>query len=124
MEITRRRLLHLLPAAGLLGVLIPRQASAETAAANCARLLTNTAAIFAGTTESNSRPVSCLVRSQRHCLRARAIENRRFSVVVDYIYCNTEQVLQLGLHFHEVEHAHGRRDVNEDIQIGTCAIGR
>jgi hyaluronate lyase len=54
MEITRRRLLSLMSAAGLLAVLPPRLAAADTAAS--ARLLANTVAIFAGTAESNARP--------------------------------------------------------------------
>ncbi|MFF1709456.1 polysaccharide lyase family 8 super-sandwich domain-containing protein [Streptomyces sp. NPDC058268] len=56
MEITRRRLLSALSAAGLLAVIPTLPASAAAAAADTARLLDNTVAVFAGTTESNARP--------------------------------------------------------------------
>ena len=64
MEITRRHLLSLLPAAGLLSAGPQRQASAEAGAdgdpttdagTDQARLLANTVSIFAGTAESNGR---------------------------------------------------------------------
>ncbi|TGB07128.1 polysaccharide lyase family 8 super-sandwich domain-containing protein [Streptomyces sp. MZ04] len=54
MEITRRRLLSALSAAGLLAVIPTRPAGA--AAADSARLVANTVAVFAGTAESNARP--------------------------------------------------------------------
>ncbi|MGW1884769.1 polysaccharide lyase family 8 super-sandwich domain-containing protein [Streptomyces sp. NPDC001970] len=56
MEITRRRLLSALSAAGLLTVIPPRPASAADVAAGSARLLANTVALFAGTAETNARP--------------------------------------------------------------------
>ncbi|WP_409060341.1 polysaccharide lyase family 8 super-sandwich domain-containing protein [Streptomyces sp. SYP-A7185] len=56
MDITRRRLLSALSAAGLLAVVPALPASAAQAAADGARLLDNTVAIFAGTTASNARP--------------------------------------------------------------------
>ncbi|MCF3120032.1 silent information regulator protein Sir2 [Streptomyces arenae] len=56
MEITRRRLLSALSAAGLLAVVPVGRADAATAAADRARLLANTVAVFAGTEESNARP--------------------------------------------------------------------
>ncbi|MFE6164452.1 polysaccharide lyase family 8 super-sandwich domain-containing protein [Streptomyces sp. NPDC056486] len=56
MDITRRRLLSALSAAGLLAVLPALPASAAQAAADSARLLANTVGIFAGTIESNARP--------------------------------------------------------------------
>ncbi|TLS46701.1 silent information regulator protein Sir2 [Streptomyces montanus] len=56
MEITRRRLLSALSAAGLLTVIPSRSASAAEIAAGSARLLANTVAVFAGTAESNARP--------------------------------------------------------------------
>ncbi|MFD4478003.1 polysaccharide lyase family 8 super-sandwich domain-containing protein [Streptomyces sp. NPDC058471] len=56
MEITRRRLLSALSAAGLLAVIPTLPASAAAAAADTARLLDNTVGVFAGTTESNARP--------------------------------------------------------------------
>ncbi|MFG2497982.1 polysaccharide lyase family 8 super-sandwich domain-containing protein [Streptomyces sp. NPDC048441] len=56
MEITRRRLLSALSAAGLLAVVPTLPVSAAEAAADSARLLANTVGIFAGTTESNARP--------------------------------------------------------------------
>ncbi|MBA4861646.1 silent information regulator protein Sir2 [Streptomyces sp. PSKA54] len=56
MEITRRRLLSALSAAGLLTVIPTRPASAAATAAGSARLLANTVAVFAGTAESNARP--------------------------------------------------------------------
>jgi hyaluronate lyase len=54
-EITRRRLLSLLSAAGLLTIVTPKRAGADTGP-DRARLLANTVAIFAGTPESNGRP--------------------------------------------------------------------
>ncbi|MFD7446359.1 hypothetical protein [Streptomyces sp. NPDC059909] len=56
MEITRRRLLSALSAAGLLTVIPPRSASAAEVAEASARLLANTVAVFAGTAETNARP--------------------------------------------------------------------
>ncbi|MGW2564096.1 polysaccharide lyase family 8 super-sandwich domain-containing protein [Streptomyces sp. NPDC001514] len=56
MEITRRRLLSALSAAGLPTVIPSRSASAAEVAAGSARLLANTVAVFAGTAESNARP--------------------------------------------------------------------
>lgn len=56
MEITRRRLLAALSAAGLLSVLPARPATAADVAADSARLLANTVAVLAGTAASNSRP--------------------------------------------------------------------
>ena len=64
MEISRRRMLSFVPAAALLTAVKPAPASATTAdlgtataeAAAEQQLLTNLVAIFAGTTESNSRP--------------------------------------------------------------------
>ncbi|MEU6672896.1 polysaccharide lyase family 8 super-sandwich domain-containing protein [Streptomyces sp. NPDC046925] len=56
MDITRRRLLSALSAAGLLAVIPALPASAAGAAADSSRLLANTVGIFAGTTESNARP--------------------------------------------------------------------
>ncbi|MER5224343.1 polysaccharide lyase family 8 super-sandwich domain-containing protein [Streptomyces flaveus] len=56
MEITRRRLLSVLSAAGLLTVIPSRPPSAAEIAAGSARLLANTVAVFAGTAESNARP--------------------------------------------------------------------
>ncbi|MFF1692779.1 polysaccharide lyase family 8 super-sandwich domain-containing protein [Streptomyces sp. NPDC058257] len=56
MEITRRRLLSALSAAGLLSVLPALPVSAAEATADSTRLLANTVGIFAGTTESNARP--------------------------------------------------------------------
>lgn len=56
MDITRRRLLSALSAAGLLAVVPAPPASAAEAAADSARLLDNTVAVFAGTAESNARP--------------------------------------------------------------------
>ncbi|MFG2648431.1 polysaccharide lyase family 8 super-sandwich domain-containing protein [Streptomyces sp. NPDC048436] len=56
MEITRRRLLSALSAAGLLAVIPRHPASAAEAEAGSARLLANTVDIFAGTAESNARP--------------------------------------------------------------------
>ncbi|MCI3934789.1 polysaccharide lyase family 8 super-sandwich domain-containing protein [Streptomyces sp. AN091965] len=52
MDLTRRRLLSALAAAGLLSVVPLRQASA----ADRDRLVANVVAVFAGTTESNARP--------------------------------------------------------------------
>ncbi|MGW6272697.1 polysaccharide lyase family 8 super-sandwich domain-containing protein [Streptomyces sp. NPDC055060] len=56
MDITRRRLLSALSAAGLLAVVPALPASAAQAAADGARLLDNTVAVFAGTPASNARP--------------------------------------------------------------------
>ena len=56
MEITRRRLLSALSAAGLLTVIPTDGATAADAAADSARLMANTVAVFAGTAESNARP--------------------------------------------------------------------
>uniref|UniRef100_UPI0034DE0B93 polysaccharide lyase family 8 super-sandwich domain-containing protein n=1 Tax=Streptomyces flavofungini TaxID=68200 RepID=UPI0034DE0B93 len=57
MEITRRRLLSALAAAGLMAVIPRGPAGAVTAAAeDRARLLANTVDIFAGTAASNARP--------------------------------------------------------------------
>ncbi|MGW6061624.1 polysaccharide lyase family 8 super-sandwich domain-containing protein [Streptomyces sp. NPDC055189] len=56
MDITRRRLLSALSAAGLLAVIPALPVSAAGAAADSARLLANTVGIFAGTTGSNARP--------------------------------------------------------------------
>lgn len=55
MEITRRRLLSALSAAGLLTVIPTGRANAADAAADSARLLSNTVGVFAGTEASNSR---------------------------------------------------------------------
>ncbi|NEA36092.1 polysaccharide lyase family 8 super-sandwich domain-containing protein [Streptomyces sp. SID13031] len=54
MDITRRRLLSFVPAAALLTAVNPAPATAAPAAES-ARLLANTIAIFAGTPESNAR---------------------------------------------------------------------
>ncbi|MFH9071217.1 polysaccharide lyase family 8 super-sandwich domain-containing protein [Streptomyces alboflavus] len=56
MDITRRRLLSALSAAGLLAVVPVGPVSAAAAAEGAARLRANTVAVFAGTTESNARP--------------------------------------------------------------------
>ncbi|MQY16149.1 Xanthan lyase [Streptomyces sp. RB5] len=56
MELTRRRLLSALSAAGVLAVVPPRFASAAESAAGSASVLANTVAVFAGTPESNARP--------------------------------------------------------------------
>lgn len=56
MEITRRRLLSALSAAGLLAVIPTVPVSAAEAAEDRARLIANTVAVFAGTAESNARP--------------------------------------------------------------------
>ncbi|MBM7173046.1 silent information regulator protein Sir2 [Streptomyces sp. G44] len=56
MEITRRRLLTALSAAGLLAVLPAGRVDAATAAKGRARLLANTVAVLAGTAASNARP--------------------------------------------------------------------
>lgn len=55
MEITRRRLLSALSAAGLLAV-VPALPVSAAAAADSARLLANTVGVFAGTADSNARP--------------------------------------------------------------------
>jgi len=54
-EITRRRLLSIVPAAGLLAVVPSVRASADPVSDH-ATLLANTVAMFAGTAESNARP--------------------------------------------------------------------
>ncbi|MFD6954737.1 polysaccharide lyase family 8 super-sandwich domain-containing protein [Streptomyces venezuelae] len=56
MEITRRRLLSALSAAGLLAVIPAGPVSAAAGAEGRARLVANTVAVFAGTAESNARP--------------------------------------------------------------------
>ncbi|MFD5697245.1 polysaccharide lyase family 8 super-sandwich domain-containing protein [Streptomyces lasiicapitis] len=56
MDITRRRLLSALSAAGLLAVVPVGPMSAAAAAEGLARLRANTEAVFAGTAESNARP--------------------------------------------------------------------
>ncbi|MEU5576851.1 polysaccharide lyase family 8 super-sandwich domain-containing protein [Streptomyces huasconensis] len=56
MEITRRRLLSALSAAGLLAVIPTGRADAATAAKGRAQLLANTVAALAGTATSNARP--------------------------------------------------------------------
>ncbi|GGO49445.1 polysaccharide lyase family 8 super-sandwich domain-containing protein [Streptomyces lasiicapitis] len=56
MDITRRRLLSALSAAGLLAVIPVGPVSAAAAAEGLARLRANTEAVFAGTAESNARP--------------------------------------------------------------------
>ncbi|MEV7190251.1 polysaccharide lyase family 8 super-sandwich domain-containing protein [Streptomyces sp. NPDC093510] len=56
MEITRRRLLTALSAAGLLTVVPVDRMSAAASEAGRARLLANTVAVFAGTAASNARP--------------------------------------------------------------------
>jgi hyaluronate lyase len=55
MELSRRQVLSLFPAAGLLAVARPEMAAAQSET-GFARLLANTVAIFAGTAESNARP--------------------------------------------------------------------
>lgn len=54
-RISRRRVLSLVPAAGLVAIARPARAVADTGT-DLARLLANTVAIFAGTAESNARP--------------------------------------------------------------------
>jgi hyaluronate lyase len=54
MELSRRRVLSLVPAAGLLAAARPAVASAEPS--DLARLLANTVTIFTGTAETNARP--------------------------------------------------------------------
>ncbi|WP_055568231.1 polysaccharide lyase family 8 super-sandwich domain-containing protein [Streptomyces atriruber] len=56
MEITRRRLLSALSAAGLLAVVPVGPASAAAGAEGRARIVANTVAVFAGTADSNARP--------------------------------------------------------------------
>ncbi|MEU5778424.1 polysaccharide lyase family 8 super-sandwich domain-containing protein, partial [Streptomyces venezuelae] len=56
MEITRRRLLSALSAAGLMAVVPVGPVSAAAGAEGRARLIANTVAVFAGTAESNARP--------------------------------------------------------------------
>ncbi|MEU6124263.1 polysaccharide lyase family 8 super-sandwich domain-containing protein [Streptomyces sp. NPDC047123] len=56
MEITRRRLLSALSAAGLLAAVPALPAAAAAGAEGRARLLANTTAVFAGTAGSNARP--------------------------------------------------------------------
>ncbi|MFJ6632404.1 polysaccharide lyase family 8 super-sandwich domain-containing protein [Streptomyces sp. NPDC091376] len=70
MEISRRRLLSALSAAGLLSVVPSRSATADEVAAGSARLLANTVAVFAGTAETNARPetapkLAAVVRAAR-----------------------------------------------------------
>ncbi|MFD8571555.1 polysaccharide lyase family 8 super-sandwich domain-containing protein [Streptomyces sp. NPDC059639] len=55
MEITRRRLLGVLAASGVLAAVPAGPASADETADGVARLLANTIGVFAGTEESNSR---------------------------------------------------------------------
>ncbi|MFC7217940.1 polysaccharide lyase family 8 super-sandwich domain-containing protein [Streptomyces polyrhachis] len=55
MELTRRRLLSLLSAAGLLAVVPPRFATAAEGAAGSGAVLANTVAVLAGTAQSNAR---------------------------------------------------------------------
>ncbi|UFU01665.1 polysaccharide lyase beta-sandwich domain-containing protein [Ruania suaedae] len=55
MQLTRRQVLAMIPAAGALGVGAPLAAHAE-APADHARLLTNAVAMLAGTTATNARP--------------------------------------------------------------------
>ncbi|MPZ80464.1 MAG: silent information regulator protein Sir2 [Actinophytocola sp.] len=55
MELSRRRALSLIPAAGVLAMARPALAGADTGT-DLVRLLANTEAIFAGTAESNARP--------------------------------------------------------------------
>ncbi|MER5440880.1 polysaccharide lyase family 8 super-sandwich domain-containing protein [Streptomyces sp. NPDC002790] len=55
MEITRRRLLSVLAASGVLAAVPVRWASADELAVGAEQLLANTVAMFAGTAESNSR---------------------------------------------------------------------
>ncbi|MFZ3595595.1 polysaccharide lyase family 8 super-sandwich domain-containing protein [Streptomyces sp. BH104] len=55
MEITRRRLLSVLAASGVLAAVPTRWASADELAAGAQQLLANTVSMFAGTAESNSR---------------------------------------------------------------------
>src|SRR3954468_19509920 len=54
-EISRRRLLGALGAAGVLGAVPTRWASAAEAEAGAARLISNTVEVFAGSVTSNSR---------------------------------------------------------------------
>ncbi|WP_405651500.1 polysaccharide lyase family 8 super-sandwich domain-containing protein [Streptomyces sp. RK9] len=75
MDITRRRLLSALSAAGLLAVVPAGPVSAAAAAAGVARLRANTAAVFAGTPESNARPetaakIAAVGRAARTNLKA------------------------------------------------------
>ncbi|MFE4253166.1 polysaccharide lyase family 8 super-sandwich domain-containing protein [Streptomyces sp. NPDC056910] len=63
MEITRRRLLSALSAAGLLTVIPTGRANAADAAADSARLLANTVGVFAGTEASNSRTETAAKRA-------------------------------------------------------------
>ncbi|MFD7229275.1 polysaccharide lyase family 8 super-sandwich domain-containing protein [Streptomyces sp. NPDC059881] len=70
MEISRRRLLSALSAAGLLSVVPSRPATADQIAAGSARLLANTVAVFAGTAGTNARPetaakLAAVVRAAR-----------------------------------------------------------
>jgi len=63
MEITRRRLLAAVSAAGLMTVIPTGRADAAEAAADSARLLANTVAVFAGTAESNARTETAAKRA-------------------------------------------------------------
>jgi hyaluronate lyase len=74
MELSRRQVLSLVPAAGLLAVARPGVASAADQA-GLARLLANTVTIFAGSAESNARPelagkVAAIERAARTNLAA------------------------------------------------------
>ncbi|QFY13095.1 silent information regulator protein Sir2 [Nonomuraea phyllanthi] len=71
-HITRRQVLALLPAAGLLAVAAPARAAAGV---DHARLLANTVAVFAGTPEVNARPevagkLAAILRTARQRLTA------------------------------------------------------
>ncbi|MBW5424084.1 silent information regulator protein Sir2 [Streptomyces sp. BG9H] len=75
MEITRRRLLSALSAAGLLAAIPAGRADAAAAAEGRARLLANTVAVFAGTAASNARPetaakLAAIERTARANLKA------------------------------------------------------
>jgi hyaluronate lyase len=78
MELSRRQVLSLIPAAGLLAsgtTLVSRTAAAGAPATGLDRLLANTVAIFAGTPESNARPevagkVAAIERTARTDLAA------------------------------------------------------
>ncbi|MFJ2769305.1 polysaccharide lyase family 8 super-sandwich domain-containing protein [Streptomyces sp. NPDC087300] len=74
MEITRRRLLSALSAAGLLAVL-PAAPAGAVVVGDAARLIANTVAVFAGTEESNARPqtaakLAAMERTARANLKA------------------------------------------------------
>ncbi|AZM56237.1 silent information regulator protein Sir2 [Streptomyces sp. WAC 01529] len=75
MEITRRRLLSALSAAGLLAAIPAGRVDAAAAAEGRARLLANTVAVFAGTAASNARPetaakLAAIERTARANLKA------------------------------------------------------